>query len=200
MAYISEKNLAVPSSPQVRVDEDLAQALFKKNAAPDTIDRPKLWELVLDKMIKWYQLARDGLMQCRKGAIPTVTAETKQRQGNKVVTLVHGLEWFGVFPEDVAQAAQSHFAASTSVVTEEGKPQRKTVLVQGNVTGTLVAWLHTQYAIPPKYVQVTGGCQEEEGGWEEIGPPSPLLIFPTVSGRGEKDRGGAVTCAQILAT
>ena len=50
----------------------------------------------------------------RKGAVKHVVISTAMRTGNKKVTLIRGLETFGVSPDEFAHHMQRKAAASTS--------------------------------------------------------------------------------------
>lgn len=95
----------------------------------------------------------------KKGALNPINMVVKTRQGRKQVTLVSGLEGFGVDPDDFAEELRRLCAGSTSVQPLTGaspKLNLKEVMVQGSqcraVTEALVA-----RGVPKRYIKEEAG-------------------------------------------
>lgn len=95
----------------------------------------------------------------KKGALNPITMVVKTRQGRKQVTLVSGLEAFGVDPDEFAEELRRLCAGSTSVQPLTGaspKLNLKEVMVQGSqckaVTEALVA-----RGVPKRWIKEDSG-------------------------------------------
>jgi translation initiation factor 2D len=99
----------------------------------------------------------------RKGPIQPVLMTVMQRMGNKKVTLVENLEFYGIMAEKVAHTAQKLAAASTTV---ESTPGSSKVLVQGNAVNIISKLLQDEYGLPSKYIDVVDKLKQsrKKGG------------------------------------
>ncbi|PWN45492.1 hypothetical protein IE81DRAFT_364125 [Ceraceosorus guamensis] len=95
----------------------------------------------------------------RKGVATPVRIEIKQRQGKKVVSLVTGLESFGVDPKDLAAECKRKMGASASVsplATSSPKNPLFELLIQGNQSIALVNML-ADLGVEKRLVKVEDG-------------------------------------------
>ncbi|KAK0518712.1 hypothetical protein OC842_007707 [Tilletia horrida] len=82
-----------------------------------------------------------------KGKPVPISVSIKQRQGRKTVTLISGLEPYGVDPKALATELSHEVGASTSVSSLPGSTAKKPkveVLVQGDVRKTLFKYLEEE--------------------------------------------------------
>lgn len=94
----------------------------------------------------------------KKGALNPITITVKTRQGRKQVTLVAGLEGFGIDPDDFADDLRRRCAGSTSVQPLTGaspKLNLKEVMVQGT-QGKAVIEALTERGVPRRWIKDEG--------------------------------------------
>ncbi len=94
----------------------------------------------------------------KKGALNPITIMVKTRQGRKQVTLVAGLEAFGIDPDDFADDLRRRCAGSTSVQPLTGaspKLNLKEVMVQG-AQGKAVTEALTERGVPRRWIKDEG--------------------------------------------
>jgi len=94
-----------------------------------------------------------GECSVHAGMPAKVTVEVEMRKGNKVATVVRGLE---VYRLDVNQAArdfQKKFACSTTVNLVPGKVDKREVVLQGNWSVELEKHLEQYYSIQKRFIE-----------------------------------------------
>jgi len=104
--------------------------------------------------IKTYE---HGPVHVVKGAEVPKVSITVEKQGKHYICHVANLELFQIDLNDFTRICSRRFAASASVAeSKEGKPgQRKQeVHVQGNLQKELPQFLHSEYGLPTRVVEV----------------------------------------------
>ncbi|CAK9781183.1 hypothetical protein CC85DRAFT_289014 [Cutaneotrichosporon oleaginosum] len=94
----------------------------------------------------------------KKGALTPISIVVKTRQGRKQVTLVAGLEGFGIDPDDFADDLRRRCAGSTSVQPLTGSSPKlnlKEVMVQGS-QGKAVTEALTERGVPRRWIKDEG--------------------------------------------
>eukprot|EP00736_Rhodelphis_marinus_P013270 Rmarinus@m.16271 len=95
----------------------------------------------------------------KKGTVTGLIFTTENRSGNKAVTIITNFEPFGFEASDLAQELQRKCACSaTLTTTKTGVPG---ILVQGNVTKTLVEYLSEKYAVGSNFFDIKDKCKKK---------------------------------------
>ncbi|XP_065576712.1 eukaryotic translation initiation factor 2D-like isoform X2 [Artemia franciscana] len=159
--YIKSHDLQHPEQKSVvRLDQSLSNALLEqkeKNENP-ALTWERLMQRCLNKMSKAYCISFPGQEPVlKKGELKPIELSVATRSGNKKVTLVSGLDTFGINLTEFAHKCQVGVAASTTIVTSPDKkgPQ---VLVQGNQVAFASKLLFDEYKLQKKYVKGAEGA------------------------------------------
>jgi translation initiation factor 2D len=120
----------------------------------DTLSRDELLKAFLNKLSPYSAIVQPGKSPViRSGGPPTIYIEVLSRMGNKVVTVVRGLEAYGYEGKEVARDFQKRFACSSSVSPITGQPQLREVVVQGNWVDELRTYLVHSCLVPSNLVE-----------------------------------------------
>jgi translation initiation factor 2D len=121
--YVTSHSLNPAGKDQrnLKLDLDLGRAcgVFKSKSAADNAT-----EVVTMPRIHVIQGLKDGMQACvriggqggviKKGTLHPVQIATKTRQGRKMVTLITGMETFGVDPDEMAEELKKICAGSAT--------------------------------------------------------------------------------------
>jgi translation initiation factor 2D len=164
--YIAQNSLGVDgSTTTVKLDEKLVDGLFKgfgrKKGASDD-DLPKEGEIkdmqdrMKKRLLEYHTITGlPGGPVTKKGHVPAVRLEENRAHGHNV-TLVSGLETYGLDMDDLAQNFKKKLMCTTSTQLMPGKTNKnKEVVIQGHHKDPVLAELTGLYGIPEKYIQVT---------------------------------------------
>jgi translation initiation factor 2D len=82
---------------QVMLDPHLCDALFKGvlkkgDTFPTHLPKREVTDAFLKRMLPQQRLSRGPQQVLKRGSLPQISMQAKQRQGNKKVTCVQGLE------------------------------------------------------------------------------------------------------------
>eukprot|EP00127_Corallochytrium_limacisporum_P004112 Clim_evm57s157 gene=Clim_evmTU57s157 len=156
--YIREEQLPDPSNKRmVRLNPHLAVLVKKNEGDVASLSRAEVSERFVDMCKAHHVLhieGRDPVV--RKGQPHTITITIEKRTGNKLMSVVTGLEQYFIEPKLFASYVQKQVAASVSVTDHEdkgaarGKEKDGTqeVLVQGDHSGTIQSALVEHFKIP----------------------------------------------------
>lgn len=121
------------------------------------------WSVSIKGVVKWVFILRSTDPD-RKGALNPITMAVKTRQGRKQVTLISGLEAFGIDCDEFAEELRKLCAGSASVAPLTGaspKLNLKEVLIQGSqckaVTEALIA-----RGVPKRYIKEGDGDKKRK--------------------------------------
>ncbi|XP_040074013.2 eukaryotic translation initiation factor 2D [Ixodes scapularis] len=131
--YVKENELQDPTDKRmVQMDPTLSDVA-------GTSELRLSWEELGSRVMSRMQFAHEVRLPGRepvvhRGALAPIAITVAQRTGNKKVTLVEGLETYGIDPQRLAHEVQVGVAASTSLtpVSRGGNKQVLQLLVQGN--------------------------------------------------------------------
>lgn len=147
--YVKENELQDPEDKSlVCMDPRLSDAAA---CSSDRLSWEELFKRVMSRMQPAHEVTATGRAPVvHRGALPPISFAVAQRTGNKKVTLVEGLEAYGIDPARLAHEVQVGVAASVSVSPlANGKQQ---LLVQGNQVAFLERLLTgSSYGVPRKY-------------------------------------------------
>lgn len=147
--YVKENELQDPEDKSlVCMDPRLSDAAA---CSSDRLSWEELFKRVMSRMQPAHEVTATGCAPVvHRGALPPISFAVAQRTGNKKVTLVEGLEAYGIDPARLAHEVQVGVAASVSVSPlANGKQQ---LLVQGNQVAFLERLLTgSSYGVPRKY-------------------------------------------------
>lgn len=152
-AYVTKRNLVDKKDHRlVAMDKVLAQAVGGKEGQSLVRDeiarrlRSSLsWNIVIGGVVK-------------KGALNPISMVVKTRQGRKQVTLISGLEAFGIDIDDFAEELRKVCAGATSIQPLTGaspKLNLKEVLVQGAQTKLVTESLLAR-GVPKRWIKDNG--------------------------------------------
>lgn len=120
--HVTKHSLVSPDHRHIILDDDLARAVGVKNPRPgealsreETLRRLRAgvaWSVSIGGVVRWVN--RLTPTNARKGALQPITMAVKTRQGRKTVTIVAGLETFGVDVDDFAEELRKLCAGSAS--------------------------------------------------------------------------------------
>ena len=125
------------------------------------IGKDELMKTVLSKLSVYTALVQGGEAKITSGGPPKVVLDVKRRAGNKDVTIVRGLQSFGLSNEIVSKDWRKQFACSVSVNTIAGMVKAKEVVMQGNMINELERCLYEQCHIPRELINAKGPVTEK---------------------------------------
>ncbi|KAH7971059.1 hypothetical protein HPB49_018468 [Dermacentor silvarum] len=165
-SYVKENELQDPDDKSlVQMDPRLSDAAA---CSSEKLSWEELFSRVLSRMQPAHEVtpAGGGPPVVHRGALPFISFTVAQRTGNKKVTLVEGLETYGIDVAHLAHEVQVGVAASTTLTTlANGKQQ---LLVQGNQVVFLEKLLTgPSYGVPRKYLK---GLEQAPGKKKGGGP------------------------------
>lgn len=151
-SYVKENELQDPQDKSlVCMDPRLSDVAA---CCSERLNWEELFNRVLSRMQPAHEVtpAGGGSPVVHRGALLPISFAVAQRTGNKKVTLVEGLEAYGIDISQLAHEVQVGVAASTSVTPlANGKQQ---LLVQGNQVAFLERLLTgSSYGVPRKYLK-----------------------------------------------
>ncbi|KAL5016980.1 hypothetical protein ScPMuIL_006569 [Solemya velum] len=140
----------------VVLDPVLAHLVLNKDEGDvSSLKWEEFFSRFLSKMQASHQITFPGQQPItHKGKIEPITIDVVRRAGNKKVTLIDQLEFFGINPEAFAHAIQIGVACSTSINPSTQKGRGMQVLVQGNQLNFIANLLTEKYKINKKFIQV----------------------------------------------
>ena len=139
----------------IKLDSALFSIVRKKGEDNyDSLTWDEVFKRIIDRMNPCHIVIFKGQAPItRKGKLELIEIKVEQRMGNKKVTLVHNLEYYGIDPADFSHKLQLKAASSTSVSPLPGKSNPgQQVLIQGNQIVHVARTLQDDYQIATKYV------------------------------------------------
>ncbi|CAB4020895.1 eukaryotic translation initiation factor 2D-like [Paramuricea clavata] len=139
----------------VKLDPVLFSVVHKKGEDNyDSLSWDELFKRIIDRMNPCHVVTFNGQAPItRKGKLELIEVKLEQRMGNKKVTLVHNLEYYGIDPGEFSHKLQLKAASSTSVSQLPGKSNPgQQVLIQGNQILHVARTLQDDYQIAAKYI------------------------------------------------
>lgn len=108
---------------------------------------------ILDRMDHSYAMRNRNELKT-SGKQNTIKMTLATRCGNKQVTLIDGMELFGIRLQEFAQACKVGVAASTSIIRPDcpANANKGQLMVQGNQVRFIHKLLTETYKIPPKFI------------------------------------------------
>ncbi|KAK8786374.1 hypothetical protein V5799_023848 [Amblyomma americanum] len=150
--YVKENELQDPQDKSlVCMDPRLSDVAA---CSSERLSWEELFNRVLSRMQPAHEVtpAGGGTPVVHRGALPPISFTVAQRTGNKKVTLVEGLEAYGIEVSQLAHEVQVGVAASTSLTPLANGRQQ--LLVQGNQVAFLERLLTgSSYGVPRKYLK-----------------------------------------------
>ncbi|XP_028404772.1 eukaryotic translation initiation factor 2D-like [Dendronephthya gigantea] len=154
--YIKSQELASTQNKRmVKLDPVLFSAVHRKGEDNyDTLSWDEVFKRIIDRMNPCHTVTFNGQTPItRKGKLELIEIKLEQRMGNKKVTLVHNLEYYGIDPGEFSHKLQLKAASSTSVSQLPGKTNPgQQVLIQGNQMLHVARTLQDDYEIAAKYI------------------------------------------------
>lgn len=153
--YVKENGLEDPTDKRtVQMDPRLSDVA-------GTSELRLSWEDLGSRVMSRMQFAHEICLPGRepavhRGPLAPIAITVAQRTGNKKVTLVEGLETYGIDPQRLAHEVQVGVAASTSPspVSRGGNKQVLQLLVQGNQVVFLERLLTgPSYRVPRRFLK-----------------------------------------------
>jgi len=162
--YVRANDLETQDRKSIKIDPKIRLALFKKGdkyANANTITKKDL-AMKLTQAMNIYHLIlfddddeRTDLSRFSRGDAPPVVISQGARQGNKVVTMVEGIEAWEIDGKELATMIRKKHACSTTTQTIVRKKREiKMIVAQGNLMSEIQGYLTQNYGVPGKYVAV----------------------------------------------
>lgn len=153
--YVKENGLQDPT------DKRMVQMDPRLSDVAGTSELRLSWEDLGSRVMSRMQFAHEICLPGRepavhRGPLVPIAITVAQRTGNKKVTLVEGLETYGIDPQHLAHEVQVGVAASTSLspVSRGGNKQVLQLLVQGNQVVFLERLLTgPSYGVPRRFLK-----------------------------------------------
>ena len=165
--YVEKNSLAIGGEGggnNVKLDVTLIDGLFKgfgrkKGASDDDLptegDLSDMQDRMKKRLLEYHRITGLGEPITKKGHVPSVRLEENRAHGHNV-TLVSGLETYGLDMDDLAQHFKKKLMCTSSTAAMPGKNNKnKEVVIQGHHKDPVLAELTGKYGIPEKYIQVT---------------------------------------------
>jgi len=187
--YVKANELELGGGKQVLVDPTLREAVFSKgdrwgSGECDKVSKKDL-ALSLTKSMKIYHcilFEDDGEDEVdesmyKTGPPPDIMLCLGARQGNKVVTLVEGLEPWDIEAKELASMVRKKHACSTTTLTASRSKQKKDIQIvqaQGNLLSEIKGYLSHEYGVPGQFINVsqkTTKAPKKTKSGEEVGGP-----------------------------
>jgi translation initiation factor 2D len=139
--YIEREGLVVPNNPgEVVLDGPLTDAIYGKKTPhdeiPERITRKDLDKLYTSRHLPAYALVEmpgSKITKLARGSPPKVQIEVSQRQSNKFVTRVRGLEEYGIDPQYFCKDVKQRFAISASIDADPASSGHAALPKKGHV-------------------------------------------------------------------
>lgn len=151
--YVCNKKLQdVTNIRQIHVD-DMLREVCQFDASNKIVPFDVILSTITDRMDHSYAMRnRNELKTSGKQATIKMTLAT--RCGNKQVTLIDGMELFGIRLPEFAQACKVGVAASTSIIRPDcpANGNKGQLMVQGNQIRFVHKLLTETYKIPSKFI------------------------------------------------
>lgn len=129
----------------------LCDTIVDDKAVCKTISFDELLSVVMTKMTHSYEMRSKNEIKTAGGKKATIQMTLATRSGNKKVTLVNGLEGFGIRIAEFEKACRVGVAASTAI-TKVPHQKGDQLLVQGNQIRFIHKLLTDTYKIPTKNI------------------------------------------------
>ncbi|CAG8768809.1 2426_t:CDS:2, partial [Acaulospora morrowiae] len=146
----------------VTLDENLREILAGKKSEepiPDQMTRDDLFQHVRERMESCHLFTFPGNEpELRKGLPKHLQISEASRSGNKIVTIVRGLEDYRIDPNDLVEPFKKLCASSVAVnPTQQSSPKKPLyeIMVQGPQTTLVKDYLVNTKGVPEKYIAIT---------------------------------------------
>ncbi|XP_055314596.1 eukaryotic translation initiation factor 2D [Sitodiplosis mosellana] len=151
--YVCNKKLQDPANiRQIRVDEMLRE-VCQLDESNKLVPFDVILATITDRMDHSYAMRNRNELKT-SGKQNTIKMTLATRCGNKQVTLIDGMELFGIRLQEFAQACKVGVAASTSIIRPDcpANANKGQLMVQGNQVRFVHKLLTETYKIPPKFI------------------------------------------------
>lgn len=167
--YVKKQNLDM--GPKVQLDELLIQSFYSEVRNSENIGsvtKADISKRLDSHMVEYHAIVTDGDVEHAKfvkGPVPYVEVHLEQRQGNKFMTKIRGLEVFGIDLNQFVKDCQKTFSCSATLANLTGKQSKfKEVLIQGNVAKEVPGRILDSYGISPTLAKVISPTTGSKGG------------------------------------
>lgn len=153
--YVCQNKLQSPlNSRTIHLNALLGKVcdtIVDESATLKTISFDELLSVVMSKMTHSYEMRSKNEIKTAGGKKATIQMTLATRSGNKKVTLVNGLEAFGIRIAEFEKACRVGVAASTAIIKVPSQKGDQ-LLVQGNQVRFVHKLLTDTYKIPSKNI------------------------------------------------
>ncbi|XP_071799844.1 eukaryotic translation initiation factor 2D-like [Asterias amurensis] len=143
----------------VYLDGTLHDALINRSEGyVDKLRWDQLFSRCNGKMTSGYEVLVGGQRSSnpksvRKGKLQPIQLKIEKKSGNKNVTVIQNLEFYGIEPKEFAHRLQVGVAASSSISQMPGQGSGSQVIIQGKQIRFIETLLTDHYNIPKKHIQ-----------------------------------------------
>ncbi|CAG8497171.1 330_t:CDS:10 [Acaulospora colombiana] len=163
LGYVNSRDLADKRNRRyITLDENLREVLADKkfeDPLPDKMTQDDLFQHIRERMEEYHSVTFPGNdPELRKGSPKHLQILEATRSGNKMVTIIRGLEDYGINPDDLVEPLKKLCASSVTVsTTPQSSPKKPLyeVTIQGPQTTSVKEYLINTKGIPKKYITAT---------------------------------------------
>lgn len=121
------------------------------------LSKEEFFKTLVSKLTLYHAIAppQSDSAEIKSGSIPKIKILTEHRAGNKMVTVVRGMDHYPIDLTLFTKACQKKFACSVSVSSVPGIAKDKEVLIQGNYPSEVEAYLIQNYGLPRVVMEIT---------------------------------------------
>lgn len=151
--YVCNNKLQDPANiRQIHVDQTLRE-VCQLDESNKLVPFDVILATITDRMDHSYAMRNRNELKT-SGKQNTIKMTLATRCGNKQVTLIDGMELFGIRLQEFAQACKVGVAASTSIIRPDcpANANKGQLMVQGNQVRFVHKLLTETYKIPPKFI------------------------------------------------
>ena len=136
-------------------EKQLAKLKEEQEARPITIRKDDLFQAFLTKLSPYYAITQaNGQVNVSSGTPPYVDIIEESRVGNKMISRVYGLHYFGFNIKTVAKDWKKSFATSVTVSQVPHNPKEEEIVAQGALSYQIQEYIINNMKLPQNLVQI----------------------------------------------
>ncbi|KAF0384649.1 eukaryotic translation initiation factor SUI1 family protein [Gigaspora margarita] len=151
-------------------DEQLCKIFESKKGEPipDKMTRNDLIYHVQSRMEEYHSITLPGdKYRLKKGRPKSIQLSEARRMGNKIVTIIKGLEEYEIDPKDLIEPLKKLCASSVAVLQSPNSSPKKPLselMVQGPQTKQVKEYLVSSKGFPEKYIEIIKLKSKDKSG------------------------------------
>ena len=136
-------------------EKQLAKLKEEQEARPIVIRKDDLFQAFLTKLSPYYAITQaNGQINVSSGTPPYVEIIEESRVGNKMISRVYGLHFFGFNIKTVAKDWKKSFATSVTVSQVPHNPKEEEIVAQGSLSYQIQDYIVNNMKLPQNLVRI----------------------------------------------